>query len=98
MPNELKQIRNDVNLATRWIAYKVYSKYNGNVKFAKAYDRLAGKVYLDHNLSLSKPTDLNEKRAGSMFDTLDIDDMKLVLRSVRDLQSMYDRAFTEKLA
>lgn len=86
MTTEIKEIQDKVNSITRWIAYNVYTKFKGNIKFAKAYDRLAGRVYLDHEISLKKK---NDKLNTTIFKDLGVEEMKLVLNSAIRLQKMY---------
>lgn len=86
-----KQMQCEINKIVKWIAYKVF-KSSGSYRFAKAYDRLIGRVYLDHELKIAEG-DSGLSVSENIFNGLTDSEMELVLESAKNLQNMYNEAF-----
>lgn len=85
----MKEIKDEINTITRWIAYAVYRGQSDKGKFAKAYDKLAGRVYLDHNVSITGNNQVDTGRGQGMFNDLNEEELELVLESANNLRKMY---------
>lgn len=87
-----KEMRDKINAITRWIAYTVYPTAGINHKFSKAYDRLSGKVFLDHDINIDELTQSSKNEVNSIFDVLGDNELVKVLASAQSLQKMYNDA------
>lgn len=92
----MKEMKDEINVITRWIAYAVYKGQSDVGKFAKAYDKLAGRVYLDHNISITGSNQVDSGRGQGMFNSLSEDELELVLESANNLRKMYTEAMNRK--
>lgn len=88
----------EINSITRAIAYKVFHMKEGKYKFIQAYDKLSARVYLDHDISLSKATGGVKRRGESMFDHLHSEELDKVLQSAKNLIKMYNEVVERKSA
>ena len=74
-----------INNTVRYIGFNIFGSKKGKYKFINAYEKLAGRVYLDWNFKLS------EKPEGkTMFDKLSSEELDMVYQSAIRLSDMYN--------
>lgn len=78
-----------INSTVRWVAYGVFYHVSDKFKFVKAYDKLRGRVSLDHGLTLPKGK-------NGMFSGLTEEEVELVFQSSKNLAKMYSNVIEKK--
>ena len=74
----------------RYIAYNIFGNKKDKYKFVDAYEKLAGRVYLDWGFKLS------EKPEGkTMFDRLSSEELDMVYQSTIKLSEMYSAVLSK---
>lgn len=94
---DIQEKQDKINSIIRLIAYSVFYK-NGDYKFANAYDKLYGKVYLDHGIHIGDRIEQSGMDNISMFDVIHEDELEKVLQSSLSLLTMYEEVIESKVS
>jgi len=78
-----KTLRDQINSNTRFLAFRIFN-HHGYPNFAKAYDKLAARIYLDWNHRIDR------SKGETMFDNLDNQELDKVYKSSMNLVHMYN--------
>lgn len=91
-----KEKQSKINDIVRYIAYNVF--YNkGDFKFVHAYNKLKGKVYLDHDIHISDRIKSMNGDNVRIYDVLTDDEIDKVLVSANNLLKLYEGILYKKV-
>ena len=93
--DETKQQR--INSGVRWIANCVFGMCSDDkIKYAKAYDKLNSRFYLDYGYSLNDRLKSSKTKDIRIFDVVDSQELEMLLQSLYRLENMYVEAMEKK--
>lgn len=87
MTNDEKRKR--INKGTRWIACAVFKANINKSNYAKGYDKLYSRFFLDYGYSLQDRLKSPENKDKRLFDIVDSNELEMLLQSLYKLETMY---------
>lgn len=95
MTDESKRSR--INSGVRWIANSVFGMCSDDsIKYAKAYDKLNSRFYIDYGYSLSDRLKSSKTKDTTIFDILCDGELDMLLQSLYRLENMYTEVMDRK--
>lgn len=86
-----------INSTVKYIAYNVFMR-KGDFKFADAYNKLRGRVYLDWGISIDKRLKESVDKDKDMYSVLSGDELDKVLKSCDNLLELYKNVIEIKVS